>query len=239
MILPNSQLCYQGGSQEDAEEFLGFFLDTLEDELLAIQQALTPTPKLAEPAPAPDAGWMEVGKRNRLAVTRNAKSTESPITRIFGGKFRSTLRAPHQKDSVMVEDWRALQLDIQPEAVGTIKDAIAQLSQPQPVQITSPTRAGQTVDASQTVLIESLPPILVLHLKRFLYDTNVKDVVKIGKKVAFEPELEIPTSTSANVVATRTANSQDFSDIMATPNRGIARPAKYKLFSGKHSYMTA
>lgn len=56
---------------------------------------------------------MEVGKRNRTTVTRNAKSTESPITRIFGGKFRSTLRAPHQKDSVMVEDWRALQLDIQ------------------------------------------------------------------------------------------------------------------------------
>lgn len=75
----------------------------------------------------------------------------------------------------------------------TIKDALAHLSHPQQVQITSPTRAGQTVDASQTVLIDALPPILVLHLKRFLYDTNVKDVVKIGKKVAFEPELEIGT----------------------------------------------
>lgn len=41
------------------------------------------------------------------------KSVESPITRIFGGKFRSTLRAPHQRDSVLVEDWRSLQLDIQ------------------------------------------------------------------------------------------------------------------------------
>ena len=41
------------------------------------------------------------------------KGTESPITRIFGGKFRSTLRAPGQKDSVLVEDWRALRLDIQ------------------------------------------------------------------------------------------------------------------------------
>jgi len=44
---------------------------------------------------------------------QQVKSNESPITRIFGGKFRSTLRAPHQRDSVMVEDWRALQLDIQ------------------------------------------------------------------------------------------------------------------------------
>jgi hypothetical protein len=41
------------------------------------------------------------------------KGTEFPITRIFGGKFRSTLRGPGQKDSVLVEGWRALRLDIQ------------------------------------------------------------------------------------------------------------------------------
>ena len=35
------------------------------------------------------------------------------MTRIFGGKFRSTLRVPHQKDSVVDEDWRSLRLDIQ------------------------------------------------------------------------------------------------------------------------------
>ena len=47
------------------------------------------------------------------------------------------------------------------------------------------------VDGSQTVLIAALPPILVLHLKWFLYDPNVKNTVKIGKKVVFKPELEI------------------------------------------------
>lgn len=41
------------------------------------------------------------------------KAMESPITRIFGGKFRTTLKAPHQRDSVTVEDWRSLRLDIQ------------------------------------------------------------------------------------------------------------------------------
>lgn len=41
------------------------------------------------------------------------KMAESPITRIFGGKFRSTLRVPHQKESVIFEDWRSLRLDIQ------------------------------------------------------------------------------------------------------------------------------
>lgn len=35
------------------------------------------------------------------------------MTRIFGGKFRSTLRVPGQRDSVVAEDWRSLKLDIQ------------------------------------------------------------------------------------------------------------------------------
>lgn len=48
------------------------------------------------------------------------KSSESPITRMFGGKFRSTLKAPHQKDSVTVEDWRSLRLDIQVREVVTL-----------------------------------------------------------------------------------------------------------------------
>lgn len=52
--------------------------------------------------------------RQITKITRlQAKSTESPITRMFGGKFRSTLRVPHQKDSVLVEDWGSLRLDIQ------------------------------------------------------------------------------------------------------------------------------
>jgi len=148
-------------------------------------------------------GWTEVGKRNKLMLSRTVKSVESPITRIFGGKFRSTLCAPHQRDSVVVEDWRSLQLDIQRDSVHTIQDALSHISQPQPVQVGSS-------EASQQVLIEALPPVLVLHLKRFLYDTAARGVVKIGKPVQFSPELEIPF------------------DIMAPACR---RPARYTLYS--------
>ncbi|KAA1469297.1 cysteine proteinase [Dentipellis sp. KUC8613] len=214
----------RGGHQEDAEEFFGFYLDTLEEELLSLLSSLNPSKAAAPAAPANtkaveereeetphEDGWMEVGKRNKMVVTRTLKSTESPITRIFGGKFRSTLRAPHQRDSVMVEDWRALQLDIQRDNVHTIKDALSHISQPQSVQVTSPTRPGVTIEASQQILIESLPPILVLHLKRFLYDVNAKGVVKIGKMVQFTPELEIPQ------------------DIMA-PGKRPTQPVRYQLY---------
>lgn len=209
-----------GGHQEDAEEFFGFFLDTLEEELLTIANSLSPAnPKVngpieehEEPEPPHGDGWLEVGKRNRTVVTRTVKSAESPITRIFGGKFRSTLRAPHQRDSVTIEDWRALRLDIQRDQIHDVKEALQFISDPQAVQITSPTRPGVVIDATQQTLIESLPPILVLHMKRFHYDTNVKDVVKIGKQVSFGPDLEI----SPNLISPTA--------------RKPSQPVKYQLF---------
>ena len=127
--------------------------------------------------------------------------------RIFGGKFRSTVRAPDQSDSTTIEDWRSLQLDIQvcpllpfgrlvtdsetlqkSDSVHAIEDALAEISHLQPVRL-GPSGFSE---ASQEVLIEVLPPVLVLHLKRFQYDVAGDNIVKINKPVQFAPELEIP-----------------------------------------------
>ena len=43
-----------------------------------------------------------------------------------------------------------------------------------------------------------------MHLKRFLYDTNVGDVVKIGKQVTFGPDLEIGSGESRQCFRTVT-----------------------------------
>lgn len=156
---------------------------------------------------------------------------DSPITRIFGGKFRSTLRVPHQKDSVIEEDWRSLRLDIQVcpsfiailteltefiqrDTIHTIKDALVHISSPESVQFTSVTRPGAILDASKQVHIESLPPILILHLKRFLYDANKGGVAKVGKQVAFTPELDLGP------------------DVMA-PSRKV-HGTRYRLFGGAY-----
>ena len=81
----------------------------------------------------------------------------------------------------------------QPDSVYTVQDALALISQPRSVQVepSDPSKASQRV----TVLIEALPPVLVVHLKRFLYDTVVGGVVKNRKPVQFSPELEIPPGT--------------------------------------------
>ena len=74
------------------------------------------------------------------------------------------------------------------DSMHTIEDAIECISHLQPVQLGP---SGFSM-AGQQVLIEFLPPILVLHLKRFLYDAAADSIVKINKPVLFAPELEIP-----------------------------------------------
>jgi hypothetical protein len=51
-------------------------------------------------------------------------------------------------------------------------------------------------NASQQVLIEVLPPVLVLHLNRVGYDTAAGGIMKIRRSIQFGPELEIPLALS-------------------------------------------
>ncbi|KAF8343378.1 hypothetical protein F5887DRAFT_1212517 [Amanita rubescens] len=174
----------RGRQQKDAEEFVGFLLETLEEELVVLREEVT-----GQAAPPEELGWQEIGNRNRTVVTWTIQSTKTPISKMFGGKFRTTLRVPYaKKDSVIVEDWRSVRLDIQ--------DALSYISHPQPVQVTHPSRPGTILEAQQQVHIDALPPILVLHMKRF-YGTNVGGVVKVGKQVRFGPELDIANDVLA------------------------------------------
>ena len=50
--------------------------------------------------------------------------------------------------------------------------------------------------ATQQVLLEALPQILVLHLERFVYDAATEGINKISMPVRFAPELEIPIGTT-------------------------------------------
>jgi ubiquitin carboxyl-terminal hydrolase 10 len=136
-------------------------------------------------------GWMEVGHKQKAATTRTTEIQESPITKIFGGKLRSVFSVPGLTKSVTLEPYTPLQLDIQAPEVKSVVDALKHLTTPEKINGDFKSPKGPGVTATKQVFIETLPPVLILHLKRFQYD-NTGGTQKIWKKIAYPLQLEIP-----------------------------------------------
>ncbi|UNI20902.1 Ubiquitinyl hydrolase 1 [Purpureocillium takamizusanense] len=213
------------GHQQDAEEFLGFLLQSLDDEFTQVMTSpqvndsetgsvdLTASQSSADPS----GDWLEVGRKQRAAVTRSSGSNSStPISKIFGGLLRSEFRVPGLKDSITTEPYQPLQLDIGSPDVRNVVDALRGLTRPERLQGDFNSPRGKDVVATKQVFIESLPPVLILHLKRFQFDAEGHGTIKIWKKVGYPLELEIP----------REALSRQKRQTM-----GEGAMPKYKLFS--------
>ena len=184
------------GQQEDAEEFLGFLLAGLHDECAHVIKStrsasgseIHPTSPKSERSGSADDGWLEVGPKQKASITQSsgAIEVESPVTKIFGGKIRSEYRKPGEKPSVTLEPYQPLQLDIGSPNVHNISDALKNLTHLETLDNT--TRGARA--STKQMFIETLPPVLILHLKRFHYDVNGPQ--KIWKKIGYPLELEIP-----------------------------------------------
>ncbi|KAM0382252.1 hypothetical protein ACHAPZ_005868 [Fusarium culmorum] len=185
------------GHQQDAEEFLGFLLQSLDDECTTVLKNFTPDEAEHQLSAGSDAGgaddWLEVGRKQKSAVSRSSGSnSSSPISRIFGGLLRSEFRVPGLKDSITTEPYQPLQLDIGSSDVRNVVDALQGLTRPERLQGDFNSPRGKEVTATKQVFIESLPPVLILHLKRFQFDAEGNGTVKIWKKIGYPLELEIP-----------------------------------------------
>lgn len=166
----------------------------------ALSGSLTPTNEITSPTSESagsqtmdENGWLEVGPKQKAAITRSSGAipTESPITKIFGGKLRSELRVPGMKNSVTLEPYQPLQLDIGAPHISNIIDALKGLTKPETLHGDFDSPRGPGTRATKQVTIETLPQVLILHLKRFQYD-NAGGTQKIWKKVGYPLELEIP-----------------------------------------------
>lgn len=150
---------------------------------------------------------MEVGNKGRAASTRKTIISESPVTKIFGGNLRSEFKVPGSKPSVTLEPYQPLQLDIHPPQVTSIIDALKHLTKPDTINGDFGNGRGT---ATKQVLIDSLPPVLILHLKRFQYIKNGVGTQKIWKTIGYPLILEIPL------------------EVLSPINRSKPKP-KYKL----------
>ncbi|KAJ5619629.1 hypothetical protein N7510_003613 [Penicillium lagena] len=189
------------GHQQDVQEFLGFLLEEMHEECARAAKHTSAKALENEYANGPAAAdgssgdvWLEVGHKQKAAVTQSsgAIATESPVTRIFGGKIRSEFKVPGNKTSVTLEPYQPLQLDIGSPDVHNIIDALKGLTKPESIQGDFNSSRGPNVTATKQIFIETLPPVLILHLKRFQYDSLTGATQKIYKKVGYPLDLEIP-----------------------------------------------
>jgi ubiquitin carboxyl-terminal hydrolase 10 len=193
----------QQGHQQDAEEFLGLLLQALDDECLrAIGAPVAMIPSaagssIAAPAQSKEAGeandvWLEVGPRQRATITRTSgQNSTSPIAKIFGGLLRSELMVPGRQASVTTEPYQPLQLDIGSPHIRNILDALRGLTSREKLNGDFNSPRGGNVIATKQIHIDELPPVLILHLKRFQFDAE-GGTVKVWKKVGYPLELEVP-----------------------------------------------
>jgi len=186
------------GHQQDAQEFLGFLLEEMHEECARAAQHTSAAKAEAHDTEASADGqadgWLEVGHKQKPAVTRSTGDIgqETPITRIFGGKIRSEFKVPGNKTSVTLEPYQSLQLDIGSSDVHNIVDALKGLTKSESIQGDFNSSRGPNVTATKQIFIESLPPVLILHLKRFQYDSVTQGTQKIWKKIGYPLDLEIP-----------------------------------------------
>ncbi|KAB1224926.1 Ubiquitin carboxyl-terminal hydrolase 24 [Morella rubra] len=122
--------------QEDAQEFLSFIMDRMHDELLKLggQSSSISGNKSSLVSSAEDDEWETVGRKNKSAVTRTQSFVQSELSDIFGGQLRSLVKARGNKASATVQPFLLLHLDIYPEAVRTIEDALHLFSVPESLE---------------------------------------------------------------------------------------------------------
>uniref|UniRef100_A0A3B5LV16 Ubiquitin carboxyl-terminal hydrolase n=1 Tax=Xiphophorus couchianus TaxID=32473 RepID=A0A3B5LV16_9TELE len=212
------------GRQEDAEEYLGFTLNGLHEEMLALkklilpQEEQPPTPNGPESQPGgEDDGaekeeegsedeWEQVGPRNKTSVTRQADFVRTPITDIFGGHIRSVVYQQNSKESATLQPFFTLQLDIQSEKIRTVQEALETLVARESVQgYTSKTK--QEIEVSRRVTLEELPPVLVLHLKRFVFE-KTGGCQKLTKNIDYPVDLEISKDLLSSGVRSKVLKGQ-------------------------------
>ncbi|XP_032779466.2 ubiquitin carboxyl-terminal hydrolase 10 [Daphnia magna] len=184
------------GRQEDAEEFLSCLLNGLHDEMIDVVKASS----LAGGKPPVQAGvkqdaldgedWQIIGPKNRGCVTHTTTYSKTPISNLFLGQMRSALYYAGAQSTATLQPFFSLQLDIQNEKVNSVRDALACLVSKEPLTGYVCPKTGQEVEASRQTTLEELPPILILHLKCFVYDKS-GGCQKLLKRVDFSSDLEL------------------------------------------------
>ncbi|KAK4323537.1 hypothetical protein Pmani_005770 [Petrolisthes manimaculis] len=201
---------FKDGRQQDAEEMLSFVLNALHEEMVEALKVAdeggystslkdnslngsvngeASNVSDQEDASDPDE-WKVMGPKKRSYITRTATFTPSPISAIFWGQLRYVLHQTGGFSTANLQPFTTLPLDIQSTKVESVKDALEHLVSREEIPDYTDSKTNQDVTVFKQVVLEHLPTVLILQLKRFIYDKD-GGLQKVMKKVNFPVDLEI------------------------------------------------
>jgi len=232
------------GRQEDAEEFLTCLLNGLSEEMQGLIKLATPENEEPEAVNEPndrdtvetDADdWQEVGAKGKSCVTRrvadNAPGKKTPIESLALGMTRSCVKAEGGETSATLQPFYTLQLDIQDPEIRTLTEALTANFASEQLDGYLCARTKEEIAAVKVSSLEELPPVLILHLKRFVYCAKTGGVQKLLKPVAFTADLELPKNIlSAECKALSQARQRQYKLLSVVYHSGRE--------AGKGHYMT-
>jgi ubiquitin carboxyl-terminal hydrolase 10 len=190
----------EAGEQEDAQEFLAFLLDRLHEEAVGAG-AGGEEGKGAREEEEGEGGWQEVGEKGRVAklsvsgVKQTEKGTPdvSAISRLFYGRERSDIRrATSRSISATMTRFNCLQLDLPPLGGGGKKEVALE-------EVIEHSFREEVIESSdgtflrKKLCLDALPPVLILHLKRFIFDLHQGVGVKLHHRVHYPSCLRLPS----------------------------------------------
>ncbi|XP_075164150.1 ubiquitin specific protease 10 [Haematobia irritans] len=187
------------GRQEDAEEFLSYILNKLNDEMLEVIKLIA-KPKAEQNGQNEQDGedgdvWQMIcNNRNKGSVTRQTDFGCTPLSDIFRGELRSRLQREGEHPTDVIQPFLTLPLNI--EKAASVKEALEILVGRDQLEGVTGSKSKQEVLAWQQMNVEKLPPILILHLKWFDYRSD--GCTKILKKVEFPVDLKIDAKILAS-----------------------------------------
>ncbi|GIY14858.1 ubiquitin carboxyl-terminal hydrolase 10 [Caerostris darwini] len=207
------------GQQEDAEEFLSFILNGMHEEMVGIsktceEKSNIKSEEIKENGDVNEGEeeWQLIGAKHKGMVTTKYADFKTPIADLLGGERKTFIIANGVRTSASIEPFFTLQLDIQSENVTSVSEALKEMTFKIPVQGYTCAKTKQQIEAFTQMTFQKLPPVLILHLKRFVYD-KFGGCKKVMKKADYPLVLDINK------------------DMFASDIKKSQRAQQYKLFA--------
>nr|CCA21120.1 ubiquitinspecific protease putative [Albugo laibachii Nc14] len=244
------------GDEEDALEFLEFFLDYLHSEYVTsgLRLPAVCTRNVGMQAKEnevstieSDDGWAEIGKKGKTSTIRQTSfdSSVSPINWLFRGSLRSELQqAGKKQNSINIEAFHCLHLNLdhqegaQMAIPGNQHGVGPGASKKESVKLEEmilETFSEEFLDddsnpggMKRLTRMESLPIVLTLNIKRFTYDPKLGPV-KLQQFVKYPAKFEFPLHLMSKACRAEHVASIRGAIDQSTSDYGSIAPPVYEL----------